>query len=1007
MQIAQHNKKAAAWPRTRGWVRLFCALLAACLLAVSVPFAASAASMGDIDGDGNINASDALMALQSSVGLRELTAEEFDRADVDGVSGVNASDALLILQYSVNLIDGFPADTGAVPVPWSPENEAILQTSAAFDLEGAHTISQVATDYTQEYDLRADSIMLYIQSIGSAQSMIDSWKDSGRDLSVMIAAGRDGYNEYFTLYPERGNKDVHTNQDGSLKLHSGTSYYMLPTRYYAQYKLDLVKTVCEYEPTYLCIEEPEVFVYATYAEGFQEEWVDYYDEPWQGPLSSSEARYKTSKLINQLWVNYFQAVRDYLDENHPEIKLLMAAHDVLNYDHHQIVSCINTLTQSGIIDGLIGQTWSDCIYGAGSAYGGGYPRRLFERAWIEYASYADSMQQGQELFTLSDPKADNEELDWDTYESLWKLTVTTQLLMPELNRFQSYIWPHRAFSSDVPSAYKTKQLNVFNAMAEVGGNAVNLYAGTSGISLAMSDTLTYQYGSQYMPIDNTQDGIHSLSLPIIERGIPLKVTALDTVRTAADLEGIEVLILTYDIMKPVSEEINRAIADWVEAGGTLLYVGGHDAAESIEGEWWSTRGQTPLENLLAQLGLDVEVGALSMPTMLTWEGSDCESFNDQAVMPVMANYTATFTGEGITPLLTDIDDNILGFEARVGEGAAVVLGLPSSYFASNEVGPENLRELARYTVNKHSGTRWVESDLMVAQRGRYLAAQALDYTDSETLSGSFIDLYDDQLGILQEKRLAPGESALLYDLTELLTPGTPRFGFTGGELTGEVTESAASTSFSIRGPADSISSTRLLGNGKYPASIEVTCGGERYPKYTAEWDNATSSLLLQVENSTAVAVDITVEWGDQPVEDTPPYEWVSQTIVTNNQGADTGYILRDDSTASRTMRRVSGDGELVYRFDLAQMDDPYLEVTVAGNYLLEASADDAAYQEIARSEGEPVESIANRVTLRLYPDEIGADETLYLRLRSKDATLEYGAAILDFTLYQKQEKATS
>ena len=836
--------------------------------------------------------------------------------------------------------------------------------------------------------------------------MVDSWKDSGRDLSVMIAAGRDANSEYFTLYPERGTSDVHTNQDGSLKLHSGTTYYMLPTRYYAQYKLDLVKKICEYEPTYLCIEEPEVFVYATYADGFKEEWSDYYDEPWQDPLSSSEARYKTSKLINQLWVNYFQAVRDYLDEYHPDIKLLVAAHDVLNYDHHQIVSCINTLTQSGLVDGLIGQTWSDCIYGAGSAYGGGYPRRLFERAWIEYASYADSMQEGQQLFTLSDPKADNESLDWDTYESLWKLTVTTQLLMPELNRFQSYIWPHRAFSSDVPSEYKTKQLNVFNAMAEVGGNAVNLYAGTSGISLAMSDTLTYQYGSQYMPIDNTQDGIHSLSLPIIERGIPLEATALDAVRSAADLEGIEVLILTYDIMKPVSEEVNLAIADWVKAGGTLLYVGGHDAAESIEGEWWTDKGQTPLENLLTALGVNAQVGALEMPTMLAWKGSDCQSFNDQMVMGNLAYYTATFTGEGFTPLLTDIDNNCLGFEAKVGQGAAVVLGLPSSYFAKNEAGPENLRELARYTVNRHSGTRWVESDLMVSQRGRYLAAQVLDYTEGETLSGNFIDLYDDTLKVVDEKQLTAGESALLYDLTELLTPGTPRFGFTGGELVGDVTERSDQTSFSIRGPANSVSSTRLLGNGRYPTAIRVACGGERYPKYTVAWDNATASLLIQVENSTAVPVDITVEWGDDPIEDTSPYQWSARKYATNSQGADAEFILRDDSTATRTMRRIFGESELVYCFDLSQYNDPYLEVTVAGNYLLEASANDGSYQTVARYEGEAVENISNRATLRIYPDELGVGQTLYLRLRSNAAS-EYGAAVLDFTLYQKQEKAGS
>ena len=59
---------------------------------------------GDINADGQINASDALYALQSSVSLRELTEEERERADVNADHAVNASDALLILQYSVGLI---------------------------------------------------------------------------------------------------------------------------------------------------------------------------------------------------------------------------------------------------------------------------------------------------------------------------------------------------------------------------------------------------------------------------------------------------------------------------------------------------------------------------------------------------------------------------------------------------------------------------------------------------------------------------------------------------------------------------------------------------------------------------------------------------------------------------------------------------------------------------------------------------------------------------------------
>ncbi len=65
---------------------------------------------GDINNDKDINASDALLALQHSVQLMELDGEALRVADVNQDGKVDASDALLILQYSVHLIDHFPAE---------------------------------------------------------------------------------------------------------------------------------------------------------------------------------------------------------------------------------------------------------------------------------------------------------------------------------------------------------------------------------------------------------------------------------------------------------------------------------------------------------------------------------------------------------------------------------------------------------------------------------------------------------------------------------------------------------------------------------------------------------------------------------------------------------------------------------------------------------------------------------------------------------------------------------
>lgn len=55
------------------------------------------ALMGDLDGDGKIQAADALTALKAATGSVELTADQAVRANVDGKDGVTAVDALQIL----------------------------------------------------------------------------------------------------------------------------------------------------------------------------------------------------------------------------------------------------------------------------------------------------------------------------------------------------------------------------------------------------------------------------------------------------------------------------------------------------------------------------------------------------------------------------------------------------------------------------------------------------------------------------------------------------------------------------------------------------------------------------------------------------------------------------------------------------------------------------------------------------------------------------------------------
>lgn len=64
----------------------------------------AAAQLGDVNGDGYIDAADALLCLRASVGLITLTPEQETAADVNHDGLIDAGDAILILRYDARLI---------------------------------------------------------------------------------------------------------------------------------------------------------------------------------------------------------------------------------------------------------------------------------------------------------------------------------------------------------------------------------------------------------------------------------------------------------------------------------------------------------------------------------------------------------------------------------------------------------------------------------------------------------------------------------------------------------------------------------------------------------------------------------------------------------------------------------------------------------------------------------------------------------------------------------------
>ena len=62
---------------------------------------------GDINSDGKINSTDALMVLNYAVGKTSFSSSQKNKADVNNDNKINSSDALMILEYSVGEIRTF------------------------------------------------------------------------------------------------------------------------------------------------------------------------------------------------------------------------------------------------------------------------------------------------------------------------------------------------------------------------------------------------------------------------------------------------------------------------------------------------------------------------------------------------------------------------------------------------------------------------------------------------------------------------------------------------------------------------------------------------------------------------------------------------------------------------------------------------------------------------------------------------------------------------------------
>ncbi|WP_165231485.1 hypothetical protein [Aquisphaera insulae] len=696
--------------------------------------------------------------------------------------------------------DGPPADKGG------PRDRTTFQTGARWD-PGLQIPADVAMCYGVGPDLPA---------------RIKQWKDRGYTVQVMTGVAWGQYQDY--LYGRFDGKnhvdEAQTDRRGRVISHGGDVYYMCPGPTFGDFLATRVIMAIEAGATAIYLEEPEFWARGGYSAGFKRAWKTAYGEDWSPPHASHEARYKTSKLMYALYrqalKQVFDAVKAHDAKKGTKTPCYVATHTPVNYSQWKIVSPESSLMAVGA-DGFIAQTWTGTAR-TPNMYEGTLRERTFQTAFLEYGSLIAAVRgNGGKLWLLHDPIEDDPDHSWEDYKTNWECTVAASLLWPETSRYEVVPWPERVFHGRYPTvdkkrrkpgekvtkepmsrAYGTELLTVMNSLNDMEQSRQAWDCGTRGIGVVISDSMMFQRAEPDAS-DEHLGSFYGLALPLVERGMPVEPVQLETAEKAGNLSGRKVMLMTYEGMKPMTAANSQAIADWVKAGGVLVFVDDdRDPYNRIQG-WWNAPGgpghAIPREALFAQMGL------------------------------------AAGTSPGTH---------------KVGQGTLIFDAASPARLTYKKEGAGQIRGLVRRACEA-AGVDYREANHIVLRRGPYVIAAGLDHAAEGTpheLRGKLIDLFDSALPVRSSVGLEPGRRVLLVD-AEAERATFPKVLAAACRVTAVASEGATVLQFRATGPDKTEAAVRI---GLAKAPTKVLVDGHSLEPSAWSWDDGSSTVLVRFPN---------------------------------------------------------------------------------------------------------------------------------------------------------------
>jgi hypothetical protein len=640
-------------------------------------------------------------------------------------SGLNASRAVLCGL----LLAGAPLPGAEDPPPFPADPDQGLE----------RTCFQTGSPWGNAGNLRSDVAIVYGIDSG-LPARLRSWRDRGYRIHVMTGVAWGSYQDYlYGRFDGINHEDeAQTDRSGNPHRHGNSRdiFYMCPGTNYGKFLCLGVQRALEAGAEAIHLEEPEFWVQDGYGGGFKREWRSFYGQEWQPPHSSVDAQWRASKLKYFLYRRALQQVFDYVQDYNRragrQVRCYVPTHSLLNYAHWRIVSPESSLARLNGCDGYIAQVWTGTAR-TPNLYRGRLRERTFETAFLEYGAMQNLVRAtGRTVWYLNDPIEDNPDHDWPDYQANWESTLTASLFQPEVWRFEVAPWPERVFRGRYPSsspdpkpippAYATELQTVINSLNDLKQDRVQWDCGTPGIGILISDSLMFEPGAP-APTDDHLSHFYGLALPLLKRGLPVAPVQLENLLLPHYLDGLRILLLTYQGMKPLSPEVHGPLALWVKEGGILVVCDDDADPFNRVREWWNSSGRnyaSPREHLFEELGLG---------------GQAAETARAGEFVPL-------------------------------GKGGLLWRPENPVRIASDADGDARWVQTVKQAA-VHAKLDWRQTNYLLLRRGPYLIAAGLDESipgEPKELRGRFVNLFDPELRVQRSVTLAPAARFFLLDL---------------------------------------------------------------------------------------------------------------------------------------------------------------------------------------------------------------------------------------------------